>query len=495
MITLHIIDEIAAKFEGLTDEMINSIQKQTGHMEKGAFTTAAFKLKVWDGKRSLFRKDGFFFLNMLDKVSGILEEEYGILEEDVVVEDHRLELKHNLLLRDTMVSPSHFSHLGWHQLHPHQVEGINQILKREKGIIEVGTSGGKSGIMGAVVSLYDSAYGSITITKDGKLCSQLKDTYGELGVQAVVLDAKVPVKKRKALIENNRHIITTKKLAMNLTEELTGFCGVFLCDEVHEFGEQFEAFILQALGDCPIRVGLTGTLPEKSKDPLKRARILAHIGVDSYDELDTLIDVPVGDLLKGGFVSDFKVEMIEVDDIIGQQKTVEIGVDNWEWYQEKTHMDTCTERMERIIDVIDHVWDGKNALILCKPEMGKYISSALELDFIDQGTPGKVRESFYQRFEHEDNYLLPATIETTGTGLSINRIFNVFLIDVGANPRYIGQGIGRGLRKDGVYDKINVYDIYTNTVFSKKQEKQRIRYYKKKGYPYFKSKLKFKVEQ
>ena len=495
MITLNIMDEIVGKIDGLTDEHIGRIIERTGYMEPGAFITAAFKVGMWDGKTSLFRQDGLFYLNMLDDVIDILDEEFAIQSDDFELNDMRLDMKHDAdLMRSTTITKDYFRQYGFpHDLYDHQLTGINAILHNERGIIEVGTSGGKSGIMAGCIKLYEPHYRSLTITKDSKLCKQLKAEYAEFGVDATIVDATTPSKKRGDKIANAQHIITTKKLASNMTEHLDGFCGVWLCDEVHEFGEQFQEFIVNCLGDCPIRVGLTGTLPEKAKDPLKRARILAHIGGDAFSD-DTLIDVNVGELLAKGHVSDFTVEMVEIEDVLGQMLVVEIGVENWEWAHEKTHLDKCEERFEAIITAIDERWDGKNALILCKPEAGKYISQALDLDFIDNNTPPKLREEYYKKFQERDDYPLVATIETTGTGISINEIYNVFLIDVGANPRYIGQGIGRGLRKDGVYDKINVVDIYTNTLLSKKQEKRRIRYYKKKGYPFFKSQLKLRVE-
>jgi superfamily II DNA or RNA helicase len=153
----------------------------------------------------------------------------------------------------------------------------------------------------------------------------------------------------------------------------------------------------------------------------------------------------------------------------------EINLPDDEWSTEYKYLTTNRHRLDVIADFIDKL-PKKNTLILCHPEQAKKLSKILGIDFIDQATKSNMREQYYLEFEKYTNYQLAATYGTVGTGISINEIEQMVLIDVGKNETRILQGIGRGLRLDGITNHCSVFDLYAETWKPDKITKKLIRY-------------------
>ena len=69
-------------------------------------------------------------------------------------------------------------------------------------------------------------------------------------------------------------------------------------------------------------------------------------------------------------------------------------------------------------------------------------------------------------------------------GISINRIFNLVLIEPGKSFVRVIQSIGRGLRKADDKSHVDVYDICSKMKFSHRHMLKRQQHYKKVQYPY-----------
>ena len=469
---ITIIDEINAKMDA-PKSVINHVISRTKLKVKGAHVTAAFKSGNWDGKESLVREDGLFFFPQLEEIFNALAE-LDIYEDHFDVEDMRQPLKHPDSLPPVELET--FIEHGW-TLRIHQKDALNAIIESEKGIISVATSGGKSGIMAATAKIYDPWYGSLTTTPSEELVFQLKDTYESFGIDVGVLTKAIKPKDREEFIKTTKHIITTNKIFLNTSDYFDGQQRVFLKDEVHTFGEKDAESIRGNLGDCPIRLGFTGTLPKKSDDEFKRNNIINHMGGG------ILIDIGVGYLNENNYISKFHVDMIKIKDSIGAEKFDEIGKDWWDWQMEEKHLARCQERIEEIATIV-HKYGTENTLVLTRAELGRNLAEYMDIPFIDKDVKTKVRKEFFNEFDARDDYVLCGTFGCVGTGLDISRIFNLIIIDTGKNPTYIGQGIGRALRKDGDRDVVRIIDVYSDTHFSNKQVKERKKYYKQHGYPF-----------
>jgi superfamily II DNA or RNA helicase len=139
-----------------------------------------------------------------------------------------------------------------------------------------------------------------------------------------------------------------------------------------------------------------------------------------------------------------------------------------------------------------------------KDEYGKQIWNRLreitnnkEVFYVDGDTDEKLREEYKERMSTGENKVLVATFGTFSTGISINNLHNIFLVESYKSEILIKQSLGRGMRKMDGKDKVNVIDFvddfstprYKNYLV--KHGEARIQIYKNEKFKYqiFKVKL------
>jgi superfamily II DNA or RNA helicase len=79
--------------------------------------------------------------------------------------------------------------------------------------------------------------------------------------------------------------------------------------------------------------------------------------------------------------------------------------------------------------------------------------------------------------------IIIASAGIASTGISIDRIFCLVLLDTGKSFVKCIQSVGRGLRKKGDKSKIHVADIYSKLKYAKKHYKERKKFYEEAQYP------------
>lgn len=471
---INVIDEVNAHLEGLPDDDLLNVVEYFEITEKGSFMTPAVQMGLSSGKVPMFTHEGFFHLNQLDELMSVLAE-LGYYEDEFEIEDMREPLKHPVE-NIPEIEPDHFSEYGI-DLWEHQVQFFNKFVHADKGIFDASTSSGKTIIAAGTAKYYEDYYPSLTVTLNEKLVNDMAKMMDKLGMDYVVINSKVPPKKRKEAIESHRHIITTRKLAINLSEEFESFVGVYIIDELQVLGDQFYEFSTKVMGECPIRLGLTGTLPSKNQDPLKRQRLLNMVGGDVVQE------VLPSYLMDKGYAAHLDVRVVKVNDTNGMMKMQEVG-SAWDWPMEEAHYNKDPERIEAIARFIS-LNCPRSTLIICRPEFGAKLAAELDCDYVDGTVSSEVREEFYSRFEESDEYILVASIGTSGVGLSIDLIHYGVMVDIGSSETVAGQSIGRFMRKDNEGDKKDmavVWDIYSNLKYGARHKRERVKYFKKRGF-------------
>jgi len=469
MITIELVDEVNAIIRGLSPQERSEIYERTKEYQKGYFKTAAFKTGKWDGKVSNFNKNGLTFQYLIEsKIANILID-LGYKDNDIEIED--LRPNHNLDV-DTIDEEFLLEENG-ELLFDYQVEAVNQVIKHRHGIIDATTSAGKTFICESIVKVYDGLLPTLTIVPSMNLVYQTKEDY-EKAVDVVAITDKLSTKKKQELLstvnENGQHTICTWQTLNRNKELFEGFSGVVIVDEVHNFGDALSVFMREYANFAPVRVGLTGSIP---KDREKRERIYCHIGGEP------LIHITLEDVKERGIISNFHIYPVSIlnkgiRDISNQSS-------KWDWDKEYDFLCNNKGRLETIAEYIETL-DRKNTLILCHGQQAQSLSEILGYPYIDKDVKIEERQYYYDFFKENDDFYLVASYGTSSTGLSINRIFRLVLIDVGKDFTKIVQGIGRGLRKDGEIDYVDILDIYSDTKYSKKHLADRKRIYKQNGY-------------
>lgn len=463
LLTIYILDQINCVIgDEISKEHLDALINATKKNVEGGVHTAAYKIGSWDGKESQISSDGSTFVFMLDKIIPFLSN-YGY---DITLEDERPSYKKFDFIDDKFLVK--YGTI----LRDYQVNAVNKSIECERGIVDIGTSGGKTIIQASIILAHEG-FRSYTIVPSNKLVKQTYKTYKIHGIDAGMIDDK-----NKDW--NKSHIVCTWQTFIRNKENINETYEIVLYDETHVMGKTMFDMLRTTLRNAHIRIGLTGSVP---KNAHKKEKIMCHIGGD------IVIKVKPKEMIDAGHVSKLDINMIAL------QHFIDLPDNDWE--TEKKYMSTNILRLETIVEIINNLPQDDPRLILCHPQFGEMLAKKTNLPFIRDETKEAVRESFYNRFDTEPAMQLIASYGTAGTGISINQIRSLVLIDIGKNYTRILQSIGRGLRLDGITNYLEVIDIYSvlckknnsgKTVVygysGSKHLKERIKIYKEMHYPY-----------
>lgn len=468
-ISITLLDEVNCLVDGLTVKQTQEVIERTKLPVAGAHMQASFKTGNWDGKESLFDASGLCFQFMLDDVIEILDTIGTDLSDIEIIDDRDFQdcdFPTNHVDENFMLSE-----LGY-TLRSYQTKSINAVIDNHFGIVNAGTGAGKTAITAAISKVFDPYYRSLILVPSNYLVTQTSDTYALTDLNYINLKDYTPKKRAKA-VANARHVICTYQMLLNEADLFDGEQWVVIGDEIHRFGDQTADVFRYQLRNCPVRVGLTGTIP---KDKLKAAKIRCHINGDM------LVRVSPKELMDGNYVAKATIKLYTTDHPDMEELSEEKQM--WDWDAEFDYQSNHRGRLDAIVRFIKSLPE-KNTLILCHPQLGLNIAEHFDGRMIHEETPDKIREEWLNEFDvTEEPYYLPASYQTAGTGISVNQIHRVILIDVGKNETITLQSIGRGMRLDGKTNEVEIIDICAKTKYGKRHQKDRIKLYKREKFPY-----------
>jgi len=131
--------------------------------------------------------------------------------------------------------------------------------------------------------------------------------------------------------------------------------------------------------------------------------------------------------------------------------------------------------------------DGNTLVLVSSIPVGKKLQKMIGDEksvFIYGKDDTEVRQRVYALFETRNNITVIANVQIAAVGLSIDRIFNLVLLDIGKAFTRVVQAIGRSLRMASDKTHAEVYDIGTNYSFGSAHAKKRVSYYKEAAYPH-----------
>ena len=471
---LIIKDEVNVRFEGLDVITRRKISDKLKFFLPYAYHLPAYKLGRWDGNIRFCDIGGRTYLNLLDKILPIIEDQ----EYDVQIEDNREAHDFQFELIDESI---HFNKT-WGKKHPqagqpivlrdYQVQTINKFLEAPQCLQEIATGAGKT-IITATLSQLVQKYGrSIVIVPNKSLVSQTEEDYKTLG-----LDVGVYYGERKEF--NKQHTICTwqslnvllKKTKKYEAETTIGeFLNNVVCvmvDEVHQAkADVLKTLLTGPFANVPIRWGLTGTIP---KEDYEMASLKASLG-------EVISKLSASELQEKGVLAKCHVNIIQTQDT--QAFT--------NYANEQTHLVTNHERLEFISDLIDKIRAEGNTLILVdRIKSGQLLEELVVGSVFVQGrTKMEDREEEYDSIATEQHKVIIATYGVAAVGINLPRIFNLVLLEPGKSFVRVIQSIGRGIRKAEDKDHVEIWDITSTCKFSKRHLTTRKKFYKEANYPF-----------
>ena len=472
---LVIRDEVNIKLEGLAVETRRKIVNKLKFELPYARHMPAYKLGRWDGTKTYFSIGGTGYLAHLDIILPIIESD-GY---DIEVED----LRQHQDITFTPVTENYWADQGktWPKGHPeagtpivlrdYQYDVINKFLENPQSLQEVATGAGKT-ITTATLSALCEPYGrTMVIVPNKSLVVQTEEDYKNLG-----LDVGVYFGDRKEL--NRTHTICTWQ-SLNVLEKkshdtdslsLAEFCegvNAVIIDEVHQAkAEVLTKLLTQNFRNCPIRWGLTGTIP---KEQWEFQGILSSIG-------PVINRVSAYDLQQKDVLAQLSINILQTND-----------VQVFRSYQEEySFLVTDPNRLDWISNKIKEVSLNGNTLVLInRIDTGnKLIDLIPEAVFVSGGMKLDDRKEEYDEIKTSNNKIIIATYGVAAVGINIPRIFNLVLIEPGKSFVRVIQSIGRGIRKAEDKDHVEIWDITSACKYAKRHLTERKKYYKEAKYPF-----------
>ncbi len=481
--TVKIVNELNVIISGLTALDINYFFEKYGVYVKGYFFNPLFKLNKWDGKFRYFSKTGKTYYNLLPEIIPSLKN----LGYKLKLIDERKYFNINVPEIDKTYFSNFIKDNKPLELGEHQVLAINTLTQNNGGIVVGGTGSGKSIAIAALVELYGKhqKFKCIIIVPTKDLVKQM---YNDLIF--FNLDVGVYYGENKDI--EHQHLVSTWQSLKN-NSKLLALYNTIIVDECHgSSAKVLRDLIIDAGINCPIRIGVTGTLP---KDPCEFMNVRICLGKKLYE-------IPASELMDTGWLAKLKIQMYQLTENL---------VDQWQSFQiehpeeaskltykkfkneyfpdykaELKYLKMKDKRTEFIASMIEIARSKGNCLVLVEGiSYGKKMVEFIKDSYFVYGKDDTdEREKVYKLFSEHDDIVVIGSSQLMSTGLNIPRIFNLFLIDQGKSFVRIIQSIGRGLRKAEDKDSVVVYDICSDFGYAATHMNLRKKYYKEQKYEF-----------
>ncbi len=479
---LEIRDEVNIKFHDLDASTRRRCESKLKYLLPYAYHVPAYRLGRWDGKISFFTTAGGTYLNLLDRVLPILDEEGWQIE----IDDRRT--THNFVFPE--VTADSLSDQVWPKGHPaegqpivlrdYQTECINRFFASPQGVQEIATGAGKT-IITAAMSKFCEPYGrTLVIVPNKDLVTQTRADYANLG-----LDVGVFFGDEKDL--GHTHTIATwqsinsllKRFKDGLSEVgpelITDNLVAVIVDEVHMAkADVLRQLLTGMFANTPLRWGLTGTVPKEEHEYIS---LIASLG-------EVLHRLPASELQDIGVLSNCHVKVLQFED----------AVDYKTYQEELTYLTTNETRLQTLARTIDAISDTGNTLVLVdRVKCGQTLEELLpESVFVSGAMKSKDRKEEYDEVATATSKIIIATYGVAAVGINIPRIFNLVLVEPGKSFVRVIQSIGRGIRKAQDKDFVQIWDITSTAKFAKRHLTKRKKFYDEANYPYETQKVKYR---
>jgi len=455
---IHVHDEVYCTVAGLAPEHQEFLENKFAIMVDGAFFMPAYKLGRWDGKIRFFEKTGKVFWRLLDEITPYIEG-WGY---DLEIEDHRTETS----LVQARIDAEWFRRVPGVELkvnlRPYQVDSVNAALAAGSGFVVAATGSGKTWMVAGLCSVLNSEQKRcIVIVPSSDLVEQTAATF-RLGM----LDCGIYSGSKKDI--HHLTVVATWQALQNNPRIVEDFDAVII-DEAHGATAKTIGELMNVHGrNLAYRFGFTGTMPKAKIDQMT---LRGSIG-------EVLFSITAAELMEMGYLAKLEIEPLQIIDEAIEEEFPDYS-------SEKTFLSKSPKRLDLLADlIIAKAGTYGNTLVLVNSiKQGKQLQKLIKDSvFLHGADDNDVRAEWYSMFEKRDDLIVIATSGIASTGISIDRVFALVLIDAGKSFVKCIQSIGRGLRKGHDKDFVHCVDIHSNLKWSMKHFRERNKYYKEARY-------------
>jgi superfamily II DNA or RNA helicase len=460
--TVVIDNEINCRIAGLAPQDLTSLWDKFGFYAEGYRWMPKFQLGQWDGKIRFFDKNGKTFTKMLDEIIPYL----ASWNYDVDLRDDRIPVK---VISDRVTS-DYFDNIKEYEdgeerivLRPYQVDSVNEVLEEGSGFIIAGTGAGKTLICAAIASVLEqNDIQTMIIVPSSDLVTQTRDELVKCGLQVGEysgetknIDEKIVVGTWQALQNAPYHMLQFQAV---IVDEAHGTKATVIRELINDNG-----------GHIAYRFGVTGTFPKPITDQYALRTSIGRI----------VKEIPAKWLIDNGYLSEVEIEPIMIHEKPGYE-------DFPDYSSERAYVSKNSERLEKIAEIIQEKQKqyGNTLVLTASIPQGRQLEEMIPGSIFLYGESEKeLRAQNYKQYAERDDVIVIASSGIASTGISIDRIFCLVLVDTGKSFVRAIQSVGRSLRKKGDKNKSHVVDVYSSLKWCKKHWNERKKYYKEAGYP------------
>ena len=415
--TIYIKDEINCVVSGISKGDNKFLYDELGIFTEGHFFNVKFKTGLWDGKSHFYSKTGVTYVKLLDQIiPRLVSFGYKI----ILIDKRTAPAVDNFPIIDKL-----YFHDVWNEarqeyytLEDHQVESVNRIINNGGGIVEASTGAGKTIICASISRLYNEHAGwkTITIVPNTNLVDQTKKQFQIMNLGVSSFDG------RSKQLSNN--VISTWQ-TLNHSPEILKIFNVIVVDECHTAQAKCLFDLIRGYGNnATVVIGVTGSIP---KGEVNATMLKAALG-------DVIYRIPAHVLIQKGWLATPNITVYQVSDwaVVDDDHPIK-KIKNYEYSLETSYLRSDVTRNEAIVNLINEKSESGNSLILVgSVPYGKKLAKMMPGAYFVHGKDDvEVRQKVYDLFETEDNIKVVATIQVAGVGISIDRIFNLFCVDLG----------------------------------------------------------------
>lgn len=456
------------------------------------------KKKIWDGSICFIEKRGPFWKIPVGLWAEVLEigKEYKY---EFHIEGIEKLILSDLKLEDFQAWVDEFFDDADKKPRDYQVEAAWKIIKFRYSVSEIATSSGKT-LISFMIFAFLKSKGYIRkflmIVPSTNLVIQGTEDFEDYGIDK--LGVKIQQIGGGSKLREGCDVVigTFQSLVKKEADYFEEFDAVFV-DEAHHTNSTSIKKIMSKCMHTGWRFGLTGTLTKRgSADHLTIQQFLGPV----------LVEISPDFLFRNNYATPVAIKVVILDwlspdykDKLAELKANSAELEGNDLYNlERKLVISNKARLNYIVDFINKT--SKNSLVLfqsVKDEYGRNIwngvretNASKEAFYVDGDTNEQLREEYKSRMETGENKVLIATYGTFSTGISINNLHNIFLVESYKSEVLIKQSLGRGMRKMEGKEKVNIIDFvddfstvgYKNYLM--KHSEARISIYKNENFDY-----------
>ena len=392
-----------------------------------------FKARMWDGKIRLVNNlSGYVYAGLAKRIKKFCDSrDYTMSFDNELVYENVSEFELKEFIK-TLNIPDKY------QVRDYQFDSILKCIRSGRRTLLSPTSSGKSLMIYIITRWYTDQKSLIVVPTIG-LVGQMESDFRDYGYTGQICLSTGGL-SRDNNIPADMVISTWQSLNNGKTKMPKPWYaqfGVVFGDEAHGCKATSLIQILSSMDNCAHRFGTTGTL---DGDALNETTIEGLFG-PKYKSISTK------EMIDQGYASKLKIKCIilKYDEVTAKDM-------KGKTYQEEIDFLVNSEARNKFLKNLTLSLKGNKLLFFRIIDHGNILNKIISestsdnVFYIDGGVKGDKREEIRKAIEQEENAILIASLGTTSTGVSINRLHHMIAASPSKSKIKVLQSIGRMLR-------------------------------------------------